>query len=833
MSPLCLTLVRYLAINIQRTAQHAGRAIKEIAKLLLTIVTWPVLYTYTSARNILSPSVPQPTKPTKPSLIEILERDIKILRGEHNWEREKHHEFREQAQKLNIEVHTAKWEARKARRSIEHQDALVTDQQKTIKTLQQQIASFPQEYLQLREKSAQLAKDVDALEQKAEEALEARNGAEKQKDQATKEADAKVTEAEKLQQSAEDEKDRAESFFEEASNNFEDRLKISASQIFKLKQELAKRSRIDPRIFSQLAEQVHSLHRERDDARDALDLVNARLEATKAREAAAQSLVQTIRAELQSADSPDGIEAKLYNAEVELAQCKTDAQRMVKAAGSKTRHYKKESEADRNELLKAKRSFEEKEGQYRTEIFELTMKHDGKMRTAQSTIANLEAWNEDLRASNATLDANLERAETEAGLHDPELQANLTRATAELQGLRSEHASELERVRDEHASQLNALRNKHATALQRVRGDHAKELQKREAETLQKCQDAYRERSAEWSEGARKSDQQVDYWRSRAEAAEASVKTLNQTAERVAREQEQRERDFKPRLDELQSEAMRARDELGDLQARLSQGNQQIVAADPTASVQVLQFLPAPQSNQDMPQEEMDEWLEGLEPVTSESIMEYQPFDQPTAADSAVPPQTSTASQATPDEMSATIDDWLDRYPELNPAENDPLLQPLAAEAGAPLQTSPTSPPPEPPLEFPEPELNIATVPDPYSVPTSASAQEPEPSAAPQHSLAPTPAPHSGGIFTSPSLPRGMTPRGPRNAKSKPNHYTQERRKEEAAYDATIGPKLDWMFGHGPRPSAPPAPTQSVPLGIPGSSSFGKIASCIVLQALI
>ena len=727
----------------------------------------------------------------------------------------------------------AKREVRKARKSIEHQDALVTDQQKTIKTLQQQIASFPQEYLHLREKSAQLAKSVDALEHDLEEALEARNVAEKQKDQAAKEADAKVEEAEKLQQSAEDEKDRAESFFEEASNNFEDRLKISASQIFKLKQELAKRSRIDPRIFSQLAEQVHSLHRERDDAREALDLVKARLEATKAGEAAAQSLVQTIRAELQSADSPDGIEAKLYNAEVELAQCKKDAQRMVKAAGSKTRHYKKESEADRNELLKAKRSFEEKEGQYRTEIFELTMKHDGKLQTAQSTIANLEAWNEDLRASNATLDANLERAETEAGLHDPELQANLTHATAEIQSLRSEHTSELQRVRDEHASQLKAVRNKHATALQHVREDHATELQNREAETLQKCQDAYVERSAQWSEEARKSAQQVDYWRSRAEAAEASVKALNQTAERIAREQEQRERDFQARVDELQSEAMRARDELGDLQARVSQSNQQIVTEGPTASAQVPQTLPAPQPDQDMPQEEMDEWLEGLDPVTSESIRDYQSFDQPPAADSAVPPQTSPASQTNSDEMLATIDDWLNRYPELNPAENDPLPQPLAADAGAPLQTSPTSPPPEPSLEFTEPELNTATVPDPYSNSTSASTQEPEPSAAPQHTLAPTPAPHGGAIFTSPSLPRGMIPRGPRNAKSKPNHYTQERRKEEAAYDATLGPKLDWMFGNGPMPSAPPAPTQSVPLGIPGSSSFGKIASCIALQALM
>ena len=735
----------------------------------------------------------------------------------------------------------AKWEARKAKKDREHQDARVTDQQKTITTLQEQIASFPQEYLQLREQNAQLGQDVDALEHKLEEAFEARNGAEQRRDQTAKEARAKVEEAEKLQRSAEDEKDQvesfldqAESFFEKASNNFEDRLKDSASQIFKLKQELAKESRIPPRIFSQQVEQVHTLHRERDDARDALDLVKAELEERKAAEAAAQSLVQTIRAELQSADSPDGIEAKLYIAEVELAQCKADAQRMVKAAGSKSRHYMKKSKADRDELLKAQRSFEDKEGQYRTQIFELGMKHDGDMRTAQSTIANLEALTEHLQASIATLDANLERAEAEARLPgDPELQANLIRATAELQRLQSEHTSELQRVRDEHASQLKAVRNKHATALQRIRGDHATELQKREAETIQKCQDAYGERSAEWSEEAKESAQQVDYWRSRAEAAEASVKALNQTAERVAHEQEHREKDFQARVDELQSEAVRARDDLGDLQARLSQGNHQIVAEDLTASTQVPQTLSAPQPNQDLPQEEMNEWLDGLDPVTSESIREYQPFDQPPAADSAVPPQTSPAWEANSEEMSAMIDDWFERHPELISVVNDPLPQPLATDTEAPVQTSPTSPPPEPPLEFSEPELNTTTMPDFYSVPTSAPAQEPGPSAAPQQILAPTPAPHSGAIFTSPSLPMGMTPRGPRKAKSKPNHYTQERREEEAAYDAALGSKLDYMFGNGPRPSAPPVPTQSVPLGIPGSSSFGKIGSRMVLQSLM
>lgn len=833
--------------------QHARRDIRAIAQLLLIIVTWPARYTYTTATTLLAPAVPKPIKPTKPSLIEYLERENKNLQIQIGRYAEWHTELKAETRTLTIEAYAAKMEARKAKKGREHQDALVTDQQKTITTLQQKIASFPQEYLQLRAKNAQLGREVDDMEQKLEEALKAQNGAEERSLKAVEKARVKVTKAQNVQQLAEVERDRAEAYFAKAERNLEDRLKISASQIFNMKQEIAKKSRIDPRIFSQTVEQVHTLHRERDDARDALDLVNAQMEATKAAEAAAQSLVQTIRAELQSADSPDGIEAKLYNAEVELAQCKTDARRMVKAAASKSRHYKKQSEADRDELMKAQRSFEGKEGQHRMEIFELEMKHDGNMRTAQSQIANLEASIEVLRASRNALDADLERAEAEARLpRDPELKANLSRATDELQRAQNEHDSELQRVRDEHASQLKAFRNKHATALQRVREEHATELQKREAEIIEKCQDAYGEREAEWSEKVNESAQQVGHWRSRAEAAEESVKALNQTAERVAHEQERRENDLtmrlqqheaealrrceqgyeerlaaqQSRLEEVESDVVRARDDLGDLQARISHGNEQITAVDPAASAQNPQSLPAPQRNVDMPQEEMEEWLGGCEPVTSESVRNYESFDQPPTAGSAVPPQTSPTSPPNSEAMSAEIDEWLDKYPELNSI--DLLQQPLAADSEAPLQTSPTSPPPEPPLDFQEPELNPPTVPDPSPVPTSAPAHETGPLAAPQH----TPAPHSGAIFAPASLPMGMTQRGPRKAKSKPNHYTQQRREEEAAYDAGLGSKLDYMFGNGPRPSTPPAPTQSVPLGIPASSSFGKIASCIVLQAL-
>ena len=842
--------------------QHAGRVIKEIAKLLLTIVAWPVRYTYNTATTLLSPSVPQATKPTKPSLIEYLEREIKTLQTQVSRYAEWHTRLIEETRTLSIEVLTAKMDARKAKKARELQDARVTHQQKTISTLQQQIASFPQEYLQLREKNAQLAKDVDALEQNLDQAREARNGAEEREVETAEEARAKVTKANNLQQLAEVEKDRAVFYFTKAERNFEERLKICASQIFNLKQEVAMKSRIDPRIFSQTVEQVHTLHRERDDARDALDLVNAQLEATKAAEAAAQSLVQTIRAQLQSVDGPDGIEANLYHAEVELAQCKTEARRKVKAAGSKCRHYMKKSEADRDELMKAQRSLEEKEGQHRMEIFELEMKHEGSMHTAQSKISNLEASTEALQASIHTLDADLERAEREAQLpRDAESRASLSRATAELQRVRNEHTSELQRVRDEHALELQAVRNKHATGLQRVRGDHATELQNREAETIKKCQGAYNERLAEWSEEGRKSAQQVAHWRSRAEAAEESVKALNQNAERVAREQGQRENELTARLqqleaeaaqregalearlrqsqarvDELESDMVRARDDLGDLQASLNQGNQQIVAEGPAASAQVPQTSPAPQSNMDMPQEEMDEWLGGLQPVTMEAIRDFESFDQPQAANSAVPLQTSPTSPPSPvnsEVMSATIDDWLRRYSDLDATMDDPVQQPPAADSAAPLQTSPTSPPPEPALEFDEPELNLATELDLDSFPTSAPAQEPGPSAAPQHTLAPASAPHGEAIFTPPSLPMGMTPRGPRKAQSKPNHYTQQRRAEEAADDAELSSKLDYMFGNGPRPSAPTAPTQSVPLGIPGSSSFGKIASCIVLQALM
>ena len=782
-----LASFRFSRLHLVRTVQHVGRSLKDTAKLLITVCSWPVKCVYTGARILLSHRF---SEAAKPSPTAHLEREIKELRRQAISSAESNRKLYEEMFMHKDAAYAAKVEAKQARKAKERQDALVTHQQKMIKTLQQNIAGIPQEHLQLRKKSAELEEEVDVLERKLKEALEARTGADERRLDTVEEAHTMVTKAQNLQRLAEVDKDRAESYFEKVKTNCEDRLKVSASEIFNLKKEIAKKSLIDPRIYSQTVEQVHTLHRERDDARDALQTIDAKLNEASAAEAAGQSLLQDMRAELHRVEKQNRI------AQVELAKSKAVAQREVEAARSESDLFLRKSVADREELTKARSSLEERERQHRMKIFDLGLKHDGIMQTAQSKIELLEASTEDLRAHIGTLDVRLARAQKKARLpRDPELQARLTLATAELQ-----------RVRTEHATELQGLRQEHNTELQRVQNGHATELQNRERELYRKCEKAYDERSVEWRAEVEKSGQQVDHWRSRAELAEENVKTMNRAAEQVVREREQRERYFtatlqqheadavkrcetaahearleerkatqeqpRGRVDELEEDLLRVKEELEDLRASVSQGNQQVVAEDPAASAEIPQIIPASDLNPAMTEEEFQEFISSLTPVPQDAI------------------------------------------------GNEFFYQSPAADFAAPLQTSPTSPPLEPVLDFQEPELDPTSVLDPQLTLISTPAQVPIPLATPHH----TQTPHGRPIATPVSPSKGMTPRGPRKAKSRPNRYTQQRREGEASYDAGLGPKLDSMFFSGPEPSTgAPAPTQSVPLGVPGSSSFGKM----------
>lgn len=57
---------------------------------------------------------------------------------------------------------------------------------------------------------------------------------------------------------------------------------------------------------------IHTLHSERDDARDALYSVTAQLEEARTAEAAAESQIETLRAELERVETQTGSE--LYTA---------------------------------------------------------------------------------------------------------------------------------------------------------------------------------------------------------------------------------------------------------------------------------------------------------------------------------------------------------------------------------------------------------------------------------------------------------------------------------------------------------------------------------------
>ena len=788
-----LASFKFLTLNLARTVQHGSRSVEKTTKLLITALSWPVRCIHRGARILFSS---RSSHTPKPSPTAHLEHEIKELRSQAIGYGESVRKLYEEMQKHKRAAYADRQEALQAKKAKNRQNALVSQQQKTIETLQKDIAAFPQEHIQLREKNVALEQKVDDLEAKLSDAIKARDDAEQRKRRTAEKANSMVTDAQNLQHQAEVEKDQAESYFKKAETESEERRKASASEIFKLKKEIAKRSLIDPRIYSQTVEQVHTLHSERDDARDALDLMTAQLEQARTAEAAGKSQLENLREELERVRTQTG--GQLYTARKELAKSKAEAEREVKAARSESDRCQKMSEADRKELTKAQRSLEETASKLRTEIFNLGLNHDGEMYTAEAKIRNLEASTADLRALNNALDEKLMHAEKKARLpRDPELQDRLTLATAELQRLRNEHATKLEGVRKEHKRKL-----------QRVQGDHATELKNREGEILGKCEEAYAERSTEWDVEKEKLGKQVDHWKLRAHRAEGNVTALSSAAGRELQQREDEvvkrceqaygarleehkaaqeqlqgrygelqsellhteeehktaQEQLQGRYDELERELLRIKEESEDFRASVNDGNQQVVAEDPAAPTQIPQTLPA-----SMPQREMS---------SEANEIFNQLYDEA----------------------------WFDEYG--------------TAGSAVPLQTSPTSPPLEPALELHEPEPEPTSVLDPHPTPTSTPAQGALPWAAPQHNLAP----HGRPMRTPASPSKGMAPRGPRKPRSKPNHYTQQRREEEANYDAGLAPKLDYMFFGGPEPArGAPDVAQSVPSGLPGSSGFGKI----------
>ena len=724
-----------------------------------------------------------------------MEAHIEWLQSEISGSRKSIRKLHEELESHRHADNEAYREALQAKRAKTRQDELVAHQLKTIKTLQKDIAAFPQEYLQLKDKKSALKQEVDDLEEKLDNALKALEDAEERKRENKKIADSMVTDAQKQQHLAEVERDQAESYFEKATTKFEDRLKASGTEIFKLKKEIAKRSLIDPRIFSQTVEQVHTLHGERDDARGALTSVTAQLGEARTAEAAGKNQIENLRTKLARVETET--ERELHTARRELAKTKAEAQKEVKAARSESERCKRQSVADRQELWKAQRSLENTESQYKTEIFNLEQKHQGEMWTAQSTIRQLETITATLQARNATLDEKLMHAENLP--RDPELVNRLTLATAGIQ-----------RIRDEHTTELADVRKAYEHHLQRVFNDCVAELQSREPELRRESEKAFNEQLTRWRVEEEKLGQQVDHWKARADRAEGNVVELTRDAQRVAHVQEQRELEFNTRLqqceqgvvkrcreayeaglaaqvddqkqlknrfDELHSQLLSTKEELEDLRASNSQDHQPIIAEDPAASAPFPQILP----------------VSALEPV------------------------------------GMTDEEWKAWYGTLSLAEQEALgkdydfdfdLEP-AAESAVPLQTSPTSPPLEPAPELQEPELEPAFPLDPQLLGISTPSQAPTSLAISQRAQAPSVRP----MLTPRSPLKGMVPRGPRKPKPKPNHYTQQRREEEAAYDAGLGPKLEYMLFGGPVPStgAPVAP-QSVPSGLPRSSDFGKIS---------
>ena len=787
-----LASFEFLSSTLARTVHSSSLLVKRTIKVLITALSWLAKGICKGVSILLS----SPSSHALTAQLAVrLEQEVVYLRGQAISHEEDVRKLYEKVHMHQRAAYAAEKEANQAKSAKIRQDALVARQKKTIETLQKEIDGIPQEHLQLREKNAELEQKVNELEEKLGKALDARNDVEEKKRKTADEAISMVADAQKEQHWAEMERDQAKSYFEKLNAKLEERQKASMSEIVNLKNELAKKPLLHPKFHLQTVEQARTYHNERDDARDALTSVTAQLGEAKTAEAAGQRQLKNLHAELALVENQTGRELRI--AQKELAKTKAEAEKVIKAARSKAHRCRRQSEADRVELTKAQRSLEEKKRQHGDELFELGQKHNVELWTAQGQIKRLKASNEDFRALRDALDEKLVHAEEQARLpRDPELQNRLFLATAEVQRLRTQHATELQVLREEHSNELQRLWN-----------DYVTDSQNRETELLQKCEEVYNKQLAKWRVDEEKLGQEVghwrsvasraeanivalnrnteqiaherekmgqeaDQWRSKANQAEVNIMTLNRDAERIAHERERREQEFTATLQRCEAEAIKRCEEA--YAARLDGSN---------ADTQQLQGQFDELQNQFL---RTKEELEDLRASAS---------------------QDKNLVVAEKSELYMGQKDFEAYYSSLTPAQQEALMKERDFDFELePLQTSPTSPPldPAPVLDDPEPEPTFVL--DPQLLGISTPSQAPIPLAAPG---APT---------------KGMVPRGPRKPKSRPNHYTQRRREEEAAYDAGLGDKLDYMFFGGPEPSrGAPAAAQSVPSGIIGSPGFGKI----------
>ena len=230
--------------------------------------------------------------------------------------------------------------------------------------------------------------------------------------------------------------DKAERQLKDAKIHYEDQLAKAAKDVKDVEGKLANAKKCNPVIFQQTVDQVRSLHRERDDAREAQDAaVKEALQAKKREKSAAESLEGKIR------EVGTAIEAKEH-AEKELTILQSKMDRELKKTETKLKVTETKLLHKAKDMAKTREIFSNKIKDLRRLMSEAEVKGRGQLLTAEAKIQTLDGQNKGLQTTNESLHREIEsiwrrgrrgRALKQAGVEKPPAQETSETSRLELQ----------------------------------------------------------------------------------------------------------------------------------------------------------------------------------------------------------------------------------------------------------------------------------------------------------------------------------------------------------------------------------------------------------------
>ncbi|KAL2040362.1 hypothetical protein N7G274_006805 [Stereocaulon virgatum] len=214
---------------------------------------------------------------------------------------------------------------------------------------------------------------------------------------------AQVQEAQEARAVAEEGRTRAQ----DRLVGYEELLENAAFDVREMQSKVAESKKIDPYIYRQTVQQVHSLHAERDEARVARDTAIKESFEAKIVESETMKSMTALLKELKSAiDDKEIAEGKFSELEYKL-------NKDVQTAEDKVRAWEIKYSEKANDVAKTQRASSNKEANLRNEMIRANIKGHSMVASAQAKVLSLENQVELLQANNELLNEQLQQSKSQ------------------------------------------------------------------------------------------------------------------------------------------------------------------------------------------------------------------------------------------------------------------------------------------------------------------------------------------------------------------------------------------------------------------------------------